>query len=77
MQGEYVSSGREEVVATVPMSKSTEIRVTRILSDDGAQSVDIRQWYSTARDPEKKPTQRGIRMSFDVAQELGKALREL
>lgn len=64
----------EEVVAIIPQTQFTELRVTGVGTADGFEAVDIRQWYCTSKDPVKQPTKKGIRIDVELLPELIKAM---
>jgi hypothetical protein len=70
MASKYEGYSNEEVVGTLELSNFTEVRITALKdSSNELQGVDIRQWYCTQKDPEKKPTQKGVRINKDLLPE--------
>lgn len=71
----YKSSDIQEVLATLPVNDTNEIRVSAIKSEDGVlKSVDLRQWYYSEKDDEMRPTQKGVRVKEDQLDNLIKSL---
>lgn len=62
----YTSESNQILVDKVKQSDFTELRITRIESQEHEfEAVDIRQWYCTQKDPEMKPTKKGVRIQAD------------
>lgn len=72
----YEPIGVETLVATIPMTDCTELRVTHIAKPDKTCLVDVRQWYCTRKDPTMKPNTKGIRVSADFLPALVEALQQ-
>ena len=63
----YESESIQTVENIINLTDFTELRFTILESKGGEfEGVDIRQWYSTQKDPEKKPTKKGIRLKKDI-----------
>lgn len=59
----YVSNDISEILAQLPLSKKSELRISKISSQDGEfKSIDIRQWYCTEKDSTMRPSDRGTRV---------------
>lgn len=66
MAKEYKGYAKETVEEIIELTEFTDLRITSLRNEDNElQGIDIRQWYCTQKDPEKKPTQKGIRLSSD------------
>lgn len=63
----YESSNVENVEKIIATSDFSELRFTSLRDNKGKLvGVDIRQWYSTQKDPVKKPTQKGVRFKDET-----------
>ena len=76
------SDPREHIeVARIPLTQFTELRVTKIMGDNGVEDVDVRSWYCTRKDPTMRVSQKGIRMNVEntkaLVSELEKILSEV
>ena len=66
----YESDSIQTVKNIIKLTNFTELRFSTLESKDGDfEGFDIRQWYCTQKDPEMKPTQKGIRIRKDIAVE--------
>lgn len=62
----YTSESNQILIDTIKLSDFSELRVSRVESKSNEfESVDIRQWYCTQKDPTMKPTQKGVRIRAD------------
>lgn len=62
----YTGTDKETFIKAIPTGEHTEIRITSISDSKGVfKSTDIRTWYNTSKDPEMKPTQKGIRIKLE------------
>lgn len=68
---------KELSTITISVTEFVEVRVTKLEKPDGSIVVDIRQWYSTRKDPEMKPTQKGIRFSIDKLPDIQNAIQAM
>ena len=69
---------KTELVQIIPLTDFTEVRVSRVLNEAGeTEAIDIRQWYGTQKEPEKRPTQKGIRVGVDKFKNLMEVLNSL
>lgn len=71
---EYGDSRQHDLIQTIPTGDFTELRVVALSGDTGVEAVDIRSWYCTRRDPEMKPSAKGVRLNIDKVEELREAL---
>lgn len=78
MAKEYKGYAKEVVEEVLELSEFSELRITSLRNDaNELQGVDIRQWYCTQKDPVKKPTQKGVRLSVENMHKLIDVLSEL
>ena len=65
----YTSTDKETLIKTISTGEHTEIHITSVFdSKDIFKAMDIRTWYNTSKDPEMKPTIKGVRIkSEDLA----------
>ena len=61
----YEKNEIENVVAVIPQTEFTELRITEIGNNGKIECIDVRQWYCTSKNPIKSPTQKGIRVSVE------------
>lgn len=74
----YESNDKQEVVGTIGLTNFTELRISTVNSEEGFKAIDIRNWYSTQKDPDMKPTQKGVRIKKeDLAEVLNIILSNL
>jgi hypothetical protein len=67
----YKSNEKITLLETISLSETLELRVSRVEDESGEfKSVDIRNWYCTTKDPEMKPTQKGVRIKKENIQEI-------
>ena len=71
---EYNDERQHKLVQAIPTGNFTELRVVAVSGDLGVEAVDIRSWYCTRKDPEMKPSTKGVRLSIDNAEKLRDAL---
>lgn len=70
MAKEYKGYAKETVEEIIELTEFTDLRITSLRNEDNElQGIDIRQWYCTQKDPEKKPTQKGVRINKDLLPE--------
>ena len=72
----YTSESNQILVGKVKRSDFIELRITRIESHEHElEAVDIRQWYCTQKDPEMKPTKKGVRIRADQLDNVLEAIK--
>lgn len=60
----YESDMKNSTICTIPLTSATDYRVDLLEDKEGNFcGVDIRQWFCTKDDSEKRPNQKGIRLS--------------
>lgn len=78
MAKEYKGYAKETVEEIIELTEFTDLRITSLKDNDNElQGVDIRQWYCTQKDPVKKPTQKGVRLSVENVHKVIDVLSEL
>ena len=64
------------LVDTISFSEHSELRITRVENEDGSfKAIDIRNWYSTQKDPVMKPTQKGVRIYNENVEQVINAIK--
>ena len=73
----YESNCNQTVVDVIPLSNFSEIRVSKLENASGElEAIDVRQWYCTQKDPELKPTYKGIRLKAEFVDSLVSAIEK-
>lgn len=72
---EYTCTDNQEIVTTVKLTDSTELRVTKMTDKDTGvvKAVDIRQWFRTKSNPEMTAG-KGIRIKDENMAEVLKGI---
>lgn len=59
----YKENTKSTIASVISTGEHTELRIARVESESGEYlGVDIRTWYNTSKDPEMKPTVKGVRL---------------
>lgn len=62
----YESNDKQELLKVIKVSEFSELRISAIKeSNDDLKAIDIRNWYCTQKEPEMKPTYKGVRIRKD------------
>ena len=68
------NNNQSEVIAKIKKNDRGEfIVVSKVVSDKGNTSVDVRQYY-TNDDDEQLPTKKGIRVAYDLIEDVVRAM---
>lgn len=67
----YESNDIQEIVKVIKLTDFTELRVTKVSDENNnLKAFDLRNWYCTQKDPEMKPTQKGVRIKKEDLKEV-------
>lgn len=77
----YTRKEKQEVVAVIQTSDTNQVRVTKVVDEDGVlQCIDIRNWYITEDEEDEfdnyKPTKKGVRIAEEYFEEFTTALKD-